>query len=144
MNSELDAALLNRLPMDVILNHILPYTYLPQKPRLLMDIRSYRSDYDVVENLYFTEFNVNVLMHDLIRFCNNNIAPMYGVENRYERILKRHYYFNDKPRTRLITFVFADFHKYRKRKTQSKINFLWGLLRPIERTRFINLHLPEN
>lgn len=144
MNTQLDEALLNRLPMDVILNHILPYTYLPQNPRLLIDIKSYRSDNNVVENLYFTEFNENILMHDLILFCNNNIAPMYGVENKYEKILKRHFYFNNKSRSQLVTFVFADFHRNMRRNTQSKINFLWGLLTPLERTRFINFHLPEN
>ena len=79
-------------------------------------------------------------MNDLVRYCNNNIAPIYEIERRYENIIKRHFLFLHKSKKQISQFVFADFHKRFLSNTERKIRFIWGLLRPPERTDFINTY----
>ena len=50
---------------------ILPYTYLPQSKELMSDVRSYVSDYRIIENVYAFDYNDNILMTDLVNFCVN-------------------------------------------------------------------------
>ena len=50
---------------------ILPYTYLPQSKELMADVRSYVSDYRIIENVYAVDYNDNILMTDLVNFCVN-------------------------------------------------------------------------
>jgi len=140
----MDPLLLQKLPIDIVINHILPYTYRTQEKKHLRDIRSFVSDFDIIQTLYFIDYNEVILMYDLIRFCNNNIAPIYGIEDTYEAILKRHRRISTMTIGEIIEFVFSDFHRNVRVNTQAKIKFLWGLLKPRERTRFMNLHIPEN
>jgi hypothetical protein len=133
--------LLQILPHDIVVNHIIPYTYEKQPKILLQDIRSYSSDLDLIDNYYMFESNEIILLNDLVRFCNNNIAPVYDVEPRYETILKRHFSMKDKTRLEIKQFVFIDFHRRLIVHPERKIKFLWGLLTPVERTRFFNRYV---
>ena len=72
MNREVDIKLLNKVPMDVIMNHILPYTYLPQPLNLMEDVRSFSADYSILENAYAFDFTYNVLFYDLLCFFNKS------------------------------------------------------------------------
>jgi hypothetical protein len=132
------------LPDDIVVNHIIPYTYEKQPIILLQDIRSYSSDLDLIDNYYMFESNEIILLNDLVRFCNNNIAPVYDVEPRYETILKRHFSMKDKTRLEIKQFVFIDFHRRLIVHPERKIKFLWGLLTPVERTRFFNRYVLPN
>jgi hypothetical protein len=136
--------LLQILPDDIVVNHIIPYTYEKQSKILLQDIRSYSSDLDLIDNYYMFESNEIILLNDLVRFCNNNIAPVYDVEPRYETILKRHFSMKDKTRLEIKQFVFIDFHRRLIVHPERKIKFLWGLLTPLERTRFFNRYVLPN
>ncbi len=136
--------LLQILPHDIVVNHIIPYTYEKQPKILLQDIRSYSSDLDLIDNYYMFESNEIILLNDLVRFCNNNIAPVYDVEPRYETILKRHFSMKDKTRLEIKQFVFIDFHRRLIVHPERKIKFLWGLLTPTERTRFFNRYVLPN
>jgi len=136
--------LLQLLPLDIVINHIIPYTYEIQPKTLLQDIRSYSSDLDLIHNYYMFESNEMILLNDLIRFCNNNIAPVYDIEPRYETILKRHFSMKDMTTLEIKQFVFFDFHRRLILNPQCKIKFLWGLLMPAERTRFFNRYVLPN
>ena len=140
----IDSKLLESLPDDIIINNIIPYTYEKQPNQLLQDIRSYTADLDLIDNYYMFESNEIVLLNDLVRFCNNNIAPLYDVEPRYETILKRHFSMKDMTTLEIKQFVFFDFHRRLILNPQCKIKFLWGLLMPAERTRFFNRYVLPN
>jgi len=130
--------LVSRLPFDVIINHIIPYTYQCKDKQLLIDIRSYYNDLQLLENIYFIDFNDTIMINDLVRFCNNNVAPAYGIEGKYERILRRNFNLSQKSKEYIFHFIFSYFHNTLLEDTNRKIKFLWGLLNPKERTRFIN------
>jgi hypothetical protein len=144
MSQQLDIKLLNKLPMDVILNHILPYTYLPQHPKLMMDVRSFYADYTILENAYTYDFNYDVLIYDLICFCNHSRIPSYNMHKCFGKILNRMFKMEKWPYSRCNNFVFTVFHRDVILNPHRKIRFLWGMLNPRERTAFINHYVIED
>jgi hypothetical protein len=133
--------LLKKIPNDIIINHIIPYTYQKQPSCLIRDIRSYTREFKFVKDVYYTEYNPSVLICDLIRFCNNNIAPIYGIEYKYELLLRRNYVLSMKCKTDIIHYVFQNVHKNLNHKTENKIKFIWGLLTAQERLDFIDEYI---
>jgi len=129
------------LPEDVVINHIIPYTYQLQPKRLLSDIRSFVNDYALVESIYMTQFNAHILLHDLLRFCHINLYPSYGMENLFDSILRRNYLISGKSEEYLINIVRLNFHRNVEPQPERKIKFIWGLLTRQERTEFINRYL---
>jgi len=132
--------MLQRIPFDVLINHIIQYTYDTKTKINLLDIRSFSSDYKVLQNFIFYDYNEVIILNDLIRFCNNNVAPIYDIDPKYEELLRRHISFNNKTKLEIRQYVFSDFHKRLLSNTEVKIKFLWGLLTNIERTRFLNTY----
>ena len=132
---------IQRLPEDVVINHIIPYTYQLQPRRLLYDIRSFVNDYALVESIYMTQFNALILLNDLLQFCYINVSPSYGIENIFENVLRRHYCIYGKSEEYLISRVRLNFHRNVEVRTERKIKFIWGLLTRQERTQFINKYL---
>jgi hypothetical protein len=131
-----------KLPHDVIINHIIPYTYQTQPLSLLRDIRSYTREFRFVKDVYYTEYNPSVLLCDLIRFSNNDgVAPIYGIEYKYELLLRRNYVLSSKCKTDIIQYVFQNIHDKLHHKTENKIKFLWGLLTSQERLNFIDEYI---
>lgn len=130
-----------KLPEDVVINHIIPYTYQLQPIRLLYDIRSFVNDYALVESIYMTQFNALILLNDLLRFCYINVSPSYGIENIFDNVLRRHYCISGKSEEYVINRVHLNFHRNVEVRTERKIKFIWGLLTRQERTQFINKYL---
>ena len=139
----LNTELFKHLPMDIIINHIMPYTYKPQYKLLLFDIRSFTKDFQFVKDVYYTEYNSEILIYDLITFCNNNMAPVYGIDMKYEYVLKRNYLLNLKCHRELVEYIFTNVHVNLIFKTENKIKFLWGIMTPPERMRFIYKYIME-
>jgi len=141
---------LQRIPMDVMINHILPYTYEPQPKILLQDIKNFVEDFDLVENCYAFDYNYILLLRDLLTFCTNNKETFMNPSNTLVELVKRHVLYKDIGQERLISrsrdlcyfcFVFlrhSSMNKKMERRLKRRIRFLWGLLLPEERTRFIN------
>ena len=72
---------LQRIPMDVMINHILPYTYEPQPKTLLQDIKNFVEDFNLVENCYAFDYNYILLLRDLLTFCTNNKETFMNPSN---------------------------------------------------------------
>jgi len=150
-----------KLPEDVIINHILPYTYRVQYKNLLMDIRSFRIDIDIIRDTYYTIYNNNILLYDLRKFykanCVREADRRFGgainTENdgvdeaqQNERIeVSWSEYSNDIYRRSLgneyckqtpSTVVSRNL-----RNQQRKSRLYVSMLNPIERTRFINQYI---
>jgi len=52
---------IQRLPLDLRLFCIIPYTYELQPPKLVHDIRTYRVDTRILDNVYGTMYNDAIL-----------------------------------------------------------------------------------
>jgi hypothetical protein len=143
MQKELNINLVKKLPEDVIINHILPYTYCPQSKKLLTDIRSFYNDYSFLENIYTFDYNYDLLFYDLTCFCNKTLIPNYNMNKSFGNLLTRLFKFRNSDYCYLNNFVFITFHRSANQNQIRKIRFLWGLLNPRERTRFINKYLSD-
>ena len=139
--SDINIKFINRLPQDVVINHILPYTYRTKPKHHLSDIRNYVTDYALIESVYMTQLNDMILLNDLLLFL---YIPSYGIENIFENVLRRHIYFGNKEAEFMINHIRLDFHRNTGVNTERKIRIIWGLLKPYERTNFINKYVLED
>lgn len=131
------------LPNDVLINHIIPYTYSPQNRELLLDIRSFKTDLDFTESTYLTLYNEFILLHDVIKFCNNKKYPVFNIDAKFENILRRGFMLKHMNEPMLTYHIFQHYHRDMNTNSMRKIRRLWGLLLPRQRSRFINIHILE-
>ena len=68
----MNTTLWRKIPPDVMINHIMPYSYRIIDANLLFDIRSFIHDYRIIINYYYFDMNEYVLLNDLILFCKKN------------------------------------------------------------------------
>jgi hypothetical protein len=66
----------NKLPLDIVINRILPYTYEVKPPRLLRDIRSFYEDLHIIDNFYQFDYNDKVLLLDLLIFTKKSFKDI--------------------------------------------------------------------
>jgi hypothetical protein len=104
----------------------------------LIDIRSFYADYEVLKCFQHYDYNDTIVLNDIIRYCNSNIAPIYDIEIKYEQILRRNLFYKNKTKNEIREHIFNDFHNHLLENTERKILFFWGLLTPSERSEFIN------
>jgi hypothetical protein len=59
---------LQKIPTEILVNYIIPYTYQPQRKDLLKDIISFKKDFDIIKNIYTFDYNFQILLNDLLLF----------------------------------------------------------------------------
>lgn len=146
MESVIDEKYIRRIPYDVIINNIIPYTYNPIPVELMIDIYSYKKDLNMIKNIYTFDFNYGILFNDLMYYINHIIDHHYAVNGndfimpQCEKILRRNFMISKMNKIKIVTFVNKHLNVSINNETriERKINYLWGLMTPIERTRFIN------
>jgi len=129
-----------RIQYYVAHKHIIPYTHLPQSKELLRDIRNYTQDIKLIEDIYFTQYNEIVLLTDLLQFHGYNFNINY-ISNSLGVLMNRHVKLKHKDMIDLNNYMVTINHPSRRRRT---INFIWGLMTPEERNKFINDYLLDN
>jgi translation initiation factor 2 beta subunit (eIF-2beta)/eIF-5 len=131
---------LDTLPMDVLVNHVYPFSYHCQSSILLTDIRNFVETYSIIERLYLFEYNEVTLFNDLISFVTRRSIRMTNDNNnQYDNILRRSY--------SLRTQSVSHFMKYYMRLINSGSNYtqknrlIWGLFTPSERDKFMRRYV---
>ena len=142
---------IHRLPLELRLWCIIPYTYQLQNKALLRDIRTYRTDKNILDNVYGTQYNNNILLHDLKQFCQIEEILFYIVHDNPDEVnnisiddlphcftIWRRYYANQQLdnvelMNEMIPFITTRINSSLSRK----IHFIFGLLTVEERTNFI-------
>jgi len=128
---------IKKIPTEIIINNILPYTYETKPKDLLLDIITFRTDYNIIINLYAFSYNYRILLFDLIYFCNNSIHIDDSITLKLQNVLKRNFILSQFSNDQLLYFIYTTFHE-KRRNTLSQIKFIWGLLTLHERNEFIN------
>lgn len=123
-----------RIPYDVVHRHIIPYTYLPQSDELLWDIRHYKPDINILESIYYTQYNEFILLTDLLMFHGYTYNMIYISAEMLE-LFKRYIML-----TKMDNIYLNNYMKIccRTRRRKRVIKFIWGLMTIDERNKFMN------
>jgi hypothetical protein len=140
MDENVIAYLHNRLPDELLINHIYPHLYEVQPKKLLVDIRSYVSDLELLLEVYNTEFNEVILFNDMVNFVTRRSLSIQMMNTQYECILRRYFMLWYKS-TKYIIRYYANYLVKDDGNYNSKIRFMWGLLTPSERNNFIRRYI---
>jgi len=133
-----------KIPTDVFINNIIPYTYQKQDNNLLNDIRNFVFDYRMILNYYFFDLNEHCLLVDLISFCTNHLCNdsiINASKMSFIFFLERNVLFKKMPLGKKFEYIKSNFYFDLHTKTEMKIKFLFTLLTPFERARFINEYI---
>jgi hypothetical protein len=129
-----------------------------QPKELMLDIRSFTSDFGIVQDCYFIHYNDRILLYDLIEFCRKKKVRQYIHEialvkkldpEMYNRYLQ---YISFEEGDVIVSYpsiahvpnyvgnVISKELKqdYSNREIVKRIRELWGLFSPSLRTKFIN------
>ena len=140
---------MNRLPLEIIREHIIPYTYSPQNDQLLDDIKSFYIVRNLLLNIYYygwkEAFNyeknadLNWLDNDISRFYNDDNAIMFGYTDNCIKKFKRCYMFKDKE----VNFIIKNVNNIMRncKNVKSAINIQLGLLDKEERQKLLSFCL---
>jgi hypothetical protein len=140
----MDNQLWKKIPTDVFINNIIPYTYQKQDNNLLNDVRNFVFDYRMIINYYFFDLNEHCLLVDLVSFCTNHLCNDSMI-NRSKMsfifFLERNVLFKKMPLGKKFEYIKSKFYFNLHTNTEMKIKFLFTLLTPFERARFINEYI---
>jgi len=115
---------MERIPIDIIINHIIPYTYNIQPKLLLEDIKNYRKIKTILIN---DKYDTDIIKHEIL-------AIFYINEQKLNNILHRHFQINLKKYDCNILYKYSQ---------NTKFNILFGLFSKEERTYFSEYILKE-
>jgi len=134
--------LLRRLPIEIIREHIIPYTYEKQSEFIVEDIRDFilfrKSICTLYKTAYPEERTVVIMRRiadDISRIMNQNIPVQYGYTDKYYEYWRRLPYLTDKSEmfiydsTMELSYSITIF---------SKVNILIGLMTIEEREKVLN------
>jgi hypothetical protein len=116
---------MNRLPYDIIYNHIIPYTYVKQPIPLLEDIKNF----DLIKKeLLHSKYNTKLIKHEIL-------AVFYSDTDILKNVLERSFIFNQTLKSKN-----TNIHSYTNDK---KFAILFGLFTPNERDIFLK-HIKQD
>lgn len=132
------------LPVDLVIQHIMPFIYQPQSKRMLRDIRSFYEDFSLIDESYVHDYNHYMLLTDILGFFTL-LEHSHYVETGVEKILRRHMKYADCDISVINKAMYSMYYKNLEKEDSlvQKVRFLWGLMLPVERARFINKFLLE-
>lgn len=139
---EKELQLWKKIPVDVFINHIIPYTYKKINNELLNDIRNFNFDFQMIIDYYYFDMNETCLLVDLTLFCNNSRNILYVTTNHsFIDILDRNFTFKKLSLDKKMDFIKKNFYFNININTHKKNKFLLSLLTPSERASFINEYI---
>ena len=121
-----------KIPYDVFINHIIPYTYQKIESNLLNDIQNFIHDYRIILNYYSFEMNEFFLIHDILVFL---ISDEITID-----FLNRNVMFKNLSLDKKYNYI-QHFQSNLNSKVDRKNKFLLALMTPSERALFINKHI---
>jgi hypothetical protein len=141
----MDNQLWKKIPVDIFINNIIPYTYQIHDTKLLNDIRNFYNDYRMIINYYFFDLNEYCLLVDIISFCTNELFNNRLINKTklmlFIYFLDRNIIFKNMPLGKKCDFIKSNLYFNLHTKIEMKIKLLFTLLTPSERARFINEYI---
>ncbi len=113
-----------------------------QPKKLCDDIKSYYKTNKVAKEIYAykhrfePDLAYDWLVNDTIRFLNRDIATMYGYQDYYKNIMKRHYNVKDK-NDQEVDDILGQIDEYSGEENNNVFKISIGLLNSKERSELI-------
>ena len=120
---------MERIPFDVIINHIIPYTYNIQSNILLEDIKNY---FTIKEILINKKYDINMIKHEILSVFYNNTGYL-------STILYRHFQMQLKKKD--YNIIYNINYNFSNNK---RFNILFGLFTKEERVLFLEHILQDS
>ena len=130
---------MNMLPVEIITQEIIPFTYEKQPYELLKDIESFHETSKYLYSLYQNKYEYDYLAwldNDISRFMNNDVPIMYRVTDENIEKMKRIYRFRDKSNEYITRFI--QYEMNYNCSAHMNIHFSLACLRPSERIRLLS------
>lgn len=114
-----------------------------QPKKLCDDIKSFYKTQEEAVNLYMDRWNDEAnevydwLVNDTIRFLNRDVPTMYGYQDYYKNIMKRHFNLKNKDEED-INNVLGQIDEYSGEEQNNLFKISIGLLNPQERTELMH------
>ena len=116
---------MERLPFDIIINHILPYAYNIQCNLLLEDIKNY----NLIKTIIMDDiYDIDIIKHE-------TLAVFYFDKEKLHNILYRNFKY------KLKNYNYNIIYKY---SNDTRFNILFGLSTKEERIKFLEYLLEDN
>ena len=131
-----------KIPVDVYVNHIIPYTYQKIDQKLSDDIRNFIYDYNMIINYYYFDMNEYCLLIDIILFFNKKTLSE-SINHLFIDFLNRNIIFNKLLHDKKISFIKNNFYCNLYSNAAKKNKLLLALMTPNERANFINQYIIE-
>tara|TARA_B100000424_G_C22774476_1_gene416879 strand:+ start:356 stop:778 length:423 start_codon:yes stop_codon:yes gene_type:complete len=134
---EINMNLFKKLPIEIIRENILPYTYNIQNPRLCLDIKSFYLTYNYLSRIFYIKYafdHLDRLAKYIARFINADVPTIYGYTDNCIPIYRRLYVLKDKDYKFIRNYVWFISNHLLKRNTIR--NYL-SILNPFERYSLI-------
>jgi hypothetical protein len=139
---EKELQLWKKIPFDIFINHIIPYTYKKINNQLLNDIRNFNFDFQMIIDYYYLDMNEICLLVDLTWFYNGSCNILYvTINHSFINILNRNFTFKNFSLDKKMDFIKKNFYFNINVNTHKKNKFLLSLLTPSERASFINEYI---
>ncbi len=130
---EINRNLFKKLPIEIIRENILPYTYNIQHPRLCLDIKSFHLTYNYLSRIFYIKYafdHLDILSRYIARFINDDIPTIYGYTDKCLPIYRRLYILKDKDNKFIRNYVwYISNHLLKKNTIRNYIS----ILNPLER-----------
>jgi hypothetical protein len=137
------------LPYYLVHRCIIPYTYELQPKQLMLDVRSFTTDFSLLENVYECKYTNSIMFNDIVHYCDvihrrsDNINVNYQT-TKCVHVLCRFISLRSKDETYIQNLAICKRMKYSQKDYVRYSRFLWGLLTPSERTDFINEYILDD
>ena len=139
-----------KLPECIIINDIMPFTYKLHDKNLLLDIRSFNTDFNLVDSMYCCEpiresnYGNMLFFNDLTKFIktvdnSSMLNAMMDSKDIYKPFFTRKILLKNKSITQIECWQ-KQFYES-KISVNSKNRLIWGLMTPSERTHFFNVFI---
>ena len=139
---------MERIPIDVIRENIIPYTYNIQSKELCHDIISYSNTKKYLLELYFNRWNhayyyeknadINWLENDIFRFLNDDVALLQGLTSNMKKYLRRFYKLRNRRNENNFIENFVPALLSHNKSPTFYINLSLGMLNKEEREYLVN------
>lgn len=114
-----------------------------QPKKLCDDIKSFYKTQEEAVNLYMDRWNDEAneaydwLVNDTIRFLNRDVPTMYGYQDHFKNIMKRHFNLKNKDDQDVNDFL-GQIDEYSGEEQNNLFKISIGLLNPQERTELMH------